>query len=276
MTLTSLPRRLSGAWTLLLLAVPAVLSAQTAPATFIDWGRVSSSIYSDQVMGVQLWIGTSLRATGADSRSASESFAPDSVLNWANIAAVIIDPTAAPRDSVQFLATPALRTLKKGSLRLLRRSAGAAWEDRVVLSLEPGDSSRPFNVAARPEEARTFLQALYQHAIDSRLASDWEAQARAKARTNCAADSLVVPAALLASGALNYPADAPRAGRALIEFVIRADGGVDRGSIVALAATDPVFVAPSVNLVAESRFRPATCRGTPMATVARQSVSYAR
>lgn len=258
------------------LLAPQLLPAQAAPATFMDWGRVSSSIYSDQVMGVQLWIGTSLRATGADSRYAGASFAPDSVLGWANAAALIVDPTAPPRDSTRILATPPLLTLKKGALRLLRRSAGAAWEDRVIISLEPGDSSRPFNVAALPEEARAFVRALYDHAIDSRLAADWETIARAKGRTNCAADSLVVPATLLTSGPLNYPATAPRSGRVLIEFVIRADGGVDRGSIVALAATDPLFVAPSETLVAESRFRPATCRGTPMAVVARQSVNYAR
>ena len=47
------------------LVVPGTLAAQAAPATFMDWGRVSSSLYSDPVMGVQLWIGTSLRTTGA-------------------------------------------------------------------------------------------------------------------------------------------------------------------------------------------------------------------
>ena len=180
------------------------------------------------------------------------------------------------RDPARVLATPPLPTLKQGSLRLLRRADGAGWEERVILSLEPGDSSRPFNVAALPEEARSFLRAFYQHAIESRLAPDWESIARAKGRTNCAADSLLVPANLLTSGPQAYPAEAPTAGRALIEFVIRADGAVDRGSIVALAATDPVFVAPSITLVAESRFRPATCQGTPMAVVARQSVNYAR
>jgi hypothetical protein len=260
----------------LALLIPRLLPAQTAPATFMDWGRVSSSVYADPVMGVQLWIGTSLRSGAGDSRYASVSFAPDTVLAWADAAAVVIDPTAPPRDSTRVLATPPLPTLKRGSVRLLRRSAGAAWEDRVIISVEPGDSSRPLNIAALPEEARTFLHALYDHAIDSRLAPDWESIARAKGRTNCAADSLVVPASLLTSGPQAFPATAPAAGRVLIEFVIRADGAVDRGSIVALAATDPIFVAPSESLVVQSRFRPATCRGTPMAVVARQSVNYAR
>jgi hypothetical protein len=258
------------------LLVPRLLPAQTAPATFMDWGRVSSSVYSDPVMGVQLWIGTSLRASGAHSRYASVSFAPDTLLAWADAAAVVIDPTAPPRDSTRILATPPLATLRKGSLRLLRRPSGTIWEDRVIISVEPGDSSRPLNIAALPEEARAFLHALYDHAIESRLAPDWESIARAKGRSNCAADSLLVPATLVTSGPQAYPATAPRAGRALIEFVIRADGGVDRGSIVALAATDPVFVAPSVDLVVQSRFRPATCQGVPLAVVARQSVNYAR
>lgn len=258
------------------LLVPQVLPAQTAAATFMDWGRVSSSVYSDPVMGVQLWIGTSLRASGADSRSASESFDPDSVDAWANSAAAVVDPAVPPRDPSRILATPPLRSLRRGSLQVFRRAAGATWEDRVIISIEPSDASRPLNIAARPEEARQFLRALFSHAIGSRLAPDWESVARAKARTNCASDSLLAPAALLSSGTQDYPAAAPASGRTLIEFVIRADGSVDRGSIVALATTDPVFVAPSIALVAESQFRAATCRGVPMATVARQSVNYAR
>jgi hypothetical protein len=254
----------------------AAQAAQVAPATFIDWGRVSSSIYSDPVMGVQLWIGTSLRASGTDDRSVSTKLAPDSVLSWADAAAVVIDPRTPPADPARVLATPPLSTLDHGVLRLLRRADGTAWEDRVILSVEPGDSARPLNVAARPEEARAFLRALYQHAIDSRLAPDWETTAKAKYRTNCATDSVVMAPSILSSGEMTYPATAPAAGRVLLEFVIRADGAVEPGSIVALAATDPVFVAPSQRLVLGSRFSPATCRGVPIAIVVRQSVNYAR
>src|SRR6478736_2181260 len=134
------------------LLVPRLLPAQTATATFMDWGRVSSSIYSDPAMGVQLWIGTSLRSTGSDSRYASVNFAPDSVLAWADGAAVVNAPTAPPRDASKVLATPPLPTLKGGSIRFLRRVVGYDWEDRVVISVEPGDSSPPLNIAARPEE----------------------------------------------------------------------------------------------------------------------------
>jgi len=58
------------------LVVPGTLSAQAAPATFMDWGRVSSSLYSDPVMGVQLWIGTSLRTTGVSITSGQRAGPP--------------------------------------------------------------------------------------------------------------------------------------------------------------------------------------------------------
>jgi hypothetical protein len=141
----------------LALLIPRLLPAQTAPATFMDWGRVSSSIYSDPVMGVQLWIGTSLRSGAGDSRYASVSFAPDTVLAWADAAAVVIDPTAPPRDSTRVLATPPLPTLKRGSVRLLRRSAGAAWEDRVIISVEPTMS---VNITARKPASTSGAGAL--------------------------------------------------------------------------------------------------------------------
>jgi hypothetical protein len=262
---------------LCLFVLPQALPAQTARATFIDWGNVTASVYANGELGVQLWVGTSYRAMNERSRSVSLAFAPDSIYRWADNAALVIAPARAPRDANSVLAAPPLLALDGTRVRMLRRAAGAAWEERVVLSFEAPDTTvPPLNIAAQPAEARAFVDALYQKAGTSALAVDWAQRLAARGRIQCADQSQLVPAGIASGAVPTYPITALGSGRVLLEFVIRADGWVDRETIVPIAATDEIFVRPSIEAVVKSRFTPATCRGTPVATVARQSINYVR
>jgi hypothetical protein len=259
------------------LLLPELVAAQAARATFIDWGNVTASVYADPALGVQLWVGTSYRAMNERSRSVSLAFAPDSVYPWADGAALVIGPARAPRDSASVLAAPVLRALDGTRVRMLRRAAGAAWEDRVVLSFEAPDTTLPpLNIAARPAEARAFVDALFQKAGTSALTPDWSDRLASRGRIQCADQTQLVPAGIVNGAVPAYPITALGSGRVLLEFVIGTDGWVDRQTVVPIAATDPVFVRPSVEALVGSRFTPATCRGTPIATVARQSINFVR
>jgi hypothetical protein len=257
--------------------LPGSATAQAARATFIDWGNVTASVYADPNLGVQVWVGTSYRAMNERSRSVTLGFHPDSVYPWADGAALVIAPARAPRDSGAIIATPSLRAIDGTRVRLLRRAAGAVWEDRVVLSFEAPDTAvPPLNIATRPAEARSFVDALFQKAGTSALTPDWAERLASRGRIQCADQSQLV-AASVASGAVpEYPITALGSGRVLLEFVIGADGWVDRQTVVPIAATDPVFIRPSVDALVGSRFTPATCRGTRIATVARQSINFVR
>jgi hypothetical protein len=259
------------------LFLPQLLAAQTPRATFIDWGNVTASVYADQNLGVQLWVGTSYRAMNERSRSVTLGFAPDSVYRWADAAALVITPARPPRDTASVLAAPVLRALDGTRLRMLRRAAGTQWEDRVVLSFEPPDTTiPPLNIAALPAEARSFVTAIYEKAGTSVLTRDWAERLASRGRIQCADQAQLVPAGIASGAVPQYPVTALGSGRVLLEFVIGADGWVDRQSVVPIAATDPVFVRPSIEALVGSRFTPATCRGIAIATIARQSINFVR
>ena len=259
------------------LLLPELLSAQTPRATFIDWGNVTASVYADQHLGVQLWVGTSYRAMNERSRSVTLGFAPDSIYPWADGAALVIAPAHPPRDTASVLAVPPLRALDGSRVRMLRRAAGKVWADRVVLSFEAPDTTiPPLNIAALPAEARSFVDALFQKAGTSILTPDWADRLASRGRIQCADQSQFVAAGIASGAVPQYPVTALGSGRVLLEFVIGTDGWVDRQTVVPIAATDPVFVRPSIEALVGSHFTPATCRGTPIATVARQSINFVR
>lgn len=259
------------------LLVPNLVAAQAPRATFIDWGNVTASVYADQNLGVQLWVGTSYRAMNDRSRSVTLGFAPDSIFRWVDGAALVITPARPPRDTASVLAAPSLRALDGTRVRMLRRAAGTAWADRVILSFEAPDTTiPPLNIAALPAEARSFVDALFRKAGGSALTPDWAERLANRGRMQCADQSQFV-AAGIASGAIpQYPITALGSGRVLLEFVIGTDGWVDRQTVVPIATTDPVFVRPSIEALVGSHFTPATCRGIPIATVARQSINFVR
>ncbi len=260
-----------------LLLAPALLPAQTTRATFIDWGNVTGSVYADGTYGVQLWIGTSFRAMNERSRSVTLGFAPDSVYPWADAATLVIAPAHPPRDTASVLAAPPLRALDGTLVRILRRAAGNAWGDRVVLSFESSDTTiPPLNIAARPDEARNFVESLYQKAASSTLAPDWQTRIAELRSFPCAAGGVVTRPGVASGAVPEYPPGAPASGRVLLEFVVGANGYADRAKIVAIATSNEVFVHPSIEAVVRTRFTPGTCNGAPVPVLVRQSVNFVR
>jgi len=76
---------------------------------------------------------------------------------------------------------------------------------------------------------------------------------------------------------LKYPEILRRAnitGSVLLQFVIRADGLVERSSIQVLESTHNGFESPAIRAVADSRFRPGKVRGTAVRVSVTQRISF--
>lgn len=63
-------------------------------------------------------------------------------------------------------------------------------------------------------------------------------------------------------------------GRVVFEFVVAADGTVEKESVVVIMTSNGGFVVPAREVIQKSRFRPGRVRGVPVRVLVRQTVSF--
>jgi hypothetical protein len=258
---------------LLLLLAPTLLPAQDRIGTRLTWSTVEVLLYPSPSLGMQLSLVTNRRAAPQPTRSLSGGFHPDSVFDWINRAARILEPPAPPTGPDVMLLSPVLRSACGDSIRLMRRAKGDHWDRQVVLLLdEAGSAGEHFDVLTGPPEITALLAGMQRESGLSGYDADTVARFLAY---RSAGDSIPVDDVprVLSPGPMRYP-DRSIGGKIVFTFIVGADGVADTASIRPIYSDHAVFVEWVKPLIAGTRFAPGRLRGQPVAVLVQQTVNY--
>jgi hypothetical protein len=258
---------------LLLLLAPTLLPAQDRIGTRLNWSTVEVLLYPSRSLGMQLSLATTRRGGPRPTRRLSGGFHPDSVFDWIDHAARILEPSAPPSGPDVVLLSPVLRSACGDSIRLMRRPNGGQWDRRIALLVdEAGTAGEHFDVLTGPPEIGALLAGLQREAGLSGYDADTVARALADRSPG---DSIPVDdiPAVLSPGPMRYP-DRSKGGKIIFTFIVGADGVADTSSIRPIYSDHAVFVEWVKPLIAGTRFTPGRLRGQPVAVLVQQTVNY--
>lgn len=241
--------------------------------TRFAWGNVNVLVQADTMQGTRLWAQTSSLSYNGQPLAFVGSFDPEYLSAWLDRAHAVLARTPPPvADSVQGLVSPPLFTRDSSRLVVVRRRSRGKWAKRASLLLVGPSDRTPWSIDATLEEADQFLQALFIRASESRLQSDSTAvlDANPMVAETC-------PWPLPGNPLPDYPYlrdQARRTGEVWMTFIVQPDGSADSESFRALLSDDAAFTDAAYRALKESRYRPGSLRGRPIAMRVFQRVIF--
>ena len=246
-------------------------SAQQADSgtTWLDFGAVAFLVQPDTANGVQLWVSALVDWEGrAEPRRFIARYDPSVMQAWLDDAELMLLPTSAgPNDPPTMLTTGRLIDLRRRSTVAARRREGKRWSKRVLLSFDFGSElNQALTFSIEAAQAKKLFAAL---ALGARL-SHLTNPNRAAALDACGigpdealnAEQISAPQTL-------YPESLARRGMpglVVLRFVIDTAGRAAMDDDVrVLFSTDAAFTVAARDMLARSKFKPATQDGQPVA-----------
>ena len=241
--------------------------------TRLAWGSVNVLVQADTVSGVRLWAQTSSLGYRGEPRAFVASFDPAAVEPWLDRANLVVRYQGAPpADSVLALETPPLTANDGSQLVLIRRRSKRGWQPRLtILLVGPGDV-HSWSISARPEEASSFLNALFHRLPESRFQPELVAEVDANPFR---ADQCPYP--LAGNPIPEFPVELRHVigeSEVWLTFVVLADGSPDATSFHAIMYDRPAFVDASVAALLRSRYSPGKVNGQPVPVRVSQRVVF--
>jgi hypothetical protein len=271
MVITGLRRipRAAGLATLGLVWAGGTASAQEIRTNYhLPLHLMDLSFAADTSSGVHLLMVPSMRSTQGREPGGLVwlRFHPDTVLEWINHAALALRVPApnAQADGVQWSRVLPSRT-GGGAVAVGRERRKGKLQKGHWLAI--ADSIAGWRAEMGGADADSLLKLLLLVGSRSRVDTNGTAALEA--------DRVDVPVSVIHQPALKGTGTPSRVlGRVVMAYVVTADGSVEEGSMVAYLVSNPSLVPLAMEVVRDSRFRPAQRGGRPVRQLVYQTMTW--